>query len=239
MVFVPAFNMLEVGSESIIATSFAIQCFGMTAGMIAWRKHAQNQLSSCSGFQKLAWERYLGLILLFSSPAIVGILVGQYLIVLDSAVQVKLIFKGFSALFGVSILATTLYIVRSRSISSEPIEFDGRLNVVAVVVGLIGGLITAWLSIGVGELIAVMLILMRFPVRLAIGVAVSVSAICVWFGIQKYIWIEPTINFDVLVFAAPAAIIGGTVARHVVAIFSPIQVKVFIGFWILVSALVM
>jgi uncharacterized membrane protein YfcA len=104
---------------------------------------------------------------------------------------------------------------------------------------LIGGVNTAWLSIGVGELIAVMLILMRYPVRMAVGVAVSVSAISVWVGVQRYLWQEPVIDWNVLMFAGPAALIGGTVAKRVVAFFSPVQLKMFIATWILVSALAM
>ncbi len=239
VVFVPAFNLLGIGSDSIIATSFAIQCFGMTAGSIAWRRHANNQLQISKGAQQQAWAQYANLILLFSVPALIGICFGQYVLVLDQASEVKAIFKGFSALFGVSILATSIFMARRGSLLLDPVAFNGFGRGLAVIVALIGGMITAWLSIGVGELIAVMLILMRYPVRLAIGVAVSVSAICVWAGAQKYLWIEPHISYDVLVFAAPAAIIGGTVARHIVSIFSPLQVKVFIAVWILISALAM
>jgi len=106
-------------------------------------------------------------------------------------------------------------------------------------IGFGGGVLTAWLSVGVGELVAVALILMRYPVRMAIGVAVSVSAVLVWVGVQKYFWLEPSMNVNVLLFAAPAALIGGTVARYLVAYFSPVQLKLFIASWILFSALAM
>lgn len=242
VVFVPAFNMLNMSGESIIATSFAIQCFGMTAGTLAWRNHARAQLmaanrSEDAALQKI-WQQYWRLTMIFAGPAIIGVLCGQYLLALESAATVKLVFKAFSALFGMAILVTTVYVVRTKQLHKPPLDF-AAMQWLAISVAWVGGLVTAWLSIGVGELVAVMLILMRFPVRFAIGVAVSVSAMCVWFGVQKYVWFQPTIDFNVLAFAGPAAIIGGTVAKRVVAYFSPVQVKVLIALWILISAVAM
>ncbi len=239
VVFVPAFNMLGVGAEQIIATSFAIQCFGMTAGMLAWRRFAKQQLVAGDQTHVADWRQYYSLIILFTVPAVVGLLIGQYVLTPESAMQVKWVFKVFSGLFGVAILLTTVYIVRTKRLHQSSIAFNTRINAVAVLVSFIGGLVTAWLSIGIGELVAVMLILMRFPVRMAIGVAVSVSAICVWFGVQKYVWLHTNINVDVLAFAAPAAVIGGSVAKRVAALMSPVQLKSFIAVWILFSAAVM
>lgn len=266
VVFVPAFTVLEVSGASIIATSFAIQCFGMTAGTLAWRKYASAQLvstqlsgsqpsdskssgSKSSGSQlnggdggapnNELWQQYWPLVAVFTVPAVLGVLLGQYMVVLESAATVKSVFKGFSVLFGVSILLTTVYIVKAKRTNQSVIQFDQALYLVAMVIGLVGGMVTAWLSIGVGELVAVMLILMRFPVRFAIGVAVSVSAICVWVGVQKYLWLTSGIDFNVLFFAAPAAVIGGTVAKRITSLFSPVQLKIFIAAWILISAIAM
>lgn len=247
VVFVPAFNMLGISSASIIATSFAIQCFGMSAGMLAWHKYASSQLTASVSHEQGTgvpaneniWSQYWPLIVLFSVPAVLGVLVGQYWFAIDDARVVKSVFKSFSILFGVSILLTTAYIVKTKRLDQSPMSFSQSLYLLTMVVSLIGGLVTAWLSIGVGELVAVMLILMRFPVRFAIGVAVSVSAICVWVGVQQHLWVAPNVDFNVLVFAAPAAVIGGTIAKRVTAFFSPIQLKVFIAAWILISAVAM
>ena len=252
VVFVPAFNMLNVGPESIIATSFAIQCFGMTAGTLAWRKYAatQRNVVYSSGSDHLSenpnsssnndvWQQYWPLVAVFAVPAVFGVLLGQYVFALNSAAEVKLVFKGFSVLFGISILLTTAYIVKTKRLHAKTIQFSQSLYLIAMSIGVVGGMVTAWLSIGVGELVAVMLILMRFPVRLSIGVAVSVSAICVWVGVQKYLWLTQTIDLNVLVFAAPAAVIGGTIAKRIVSFFSPVQLKIFIAVWILISAIAM
>ncbi len=41
VVFIPAFQQLGVSEAQSVATSFAIQCFGMTMGSIVWLKHAR------------------------------------------------------------------------------------------------------------------------------------------------------------------------------------------------------
>ncbi|MBX2849776.1 MAG: TSUP family transporter, partial [Acidiferrobacterales bacterium] len=56
VVFVPAFSILGIADQSIIATSFAIQCFGMTAGMIAWRGFAKQQIGDPE--QNAVWGNY-------------------------------------------------------------------------------------------------------------------------------------------------------------------------------------
>ncbi len=235
VIFVPAFTILGLSAESIIATSFAIQCFGMTAGSVAWYRHAKTQVSQTANS---VWNDYWQLVLLFSLPAIAGVLVGQYLINLDSVTQIRRVFKYFSVLFALSIFATTYFVLRSkRRLHQRQIYHSTRCTFMAI--GFFGGVITAWLSIGVGELVAVMLILLRYPVRMAVGVAVTVSAICVWVGVQKYLWLQTTIDLNVLLFAAPAAIIGGTVAKRIVSFFSPVQLKMFIAVWILISAIAM
>lgn len=238
VVFVPAFHLLGIGPESIIATSFAIQCFGMTAGMFAWRRLAKQRQASDDVQEREIWQGYQAMILRLAPSAIVGVIIGQYLISLGSADQVRLLFKSFSILFGLTILATTFYLMRLPN-SLLPMALTKPFKLALGLVSLVGGIITAWLSIGVGELVAVMLILMRFPVRYAIGVAVSISAISVWVGVQYYLWVQPTINIQVLLFAAPAAIIGGSVAKRVVSYFSPVQLKIFIASWILISAVAM
>ena len=235
VVFVPAFHMLGIREESIIATSFAIQCFGMTAGMIAWRKLAIERQASENFTESKIWQSYQPMIRRLALPAIAGVLIGQHVLSVESAEQVRGLFKSFSIVFGIAILVTTVYLARFSD-ELSPVNVNRSLTALMVSVSLVGGVITAWLSIGVGELLAVMLILLRFPVRYAIGVAVSISAICVLVGVQYYVWVNTTIHYQILVFAAPAALIGGSVAKKITSYFSALQLKVFIAFWVLISA---
>jgi len=237
VVFVPAFHFLGIDHTSIIATSFAIQCFGMTAGMYSWRRYSKRQLQISTEDQK-HWSMYSKLIWKLTPPSIIGLLIGQYFLKPTSAEQLVSTFKYFSIVFSIAIVIVS-YVIQKNNRTTSAAKLNNTFSLIAISVSFIGGLITAWLSIGVGELIVVLLILIGFPVRLAIGVAVSVSAITVWFGVQNYLWFEPFINIDILAFAAPAAIVGGTAARYVTKLLSPTQLKLLIATWIFISAVAM
>lgn len=237
IVFVPAFTIAGLDQQSIIATSFAIQCFGMTAGMIAWHRYS-NKKAVYKEWKP--WGNYKNWTIRFAIPSIIGIVIGQYLFKPQSIEQINIIFKSFSFLFGLAILATcmTFLAANQHNLSTESILTRRKwVKQLALPIGFIGGLITAWLSIGVGELVAVLLIILRFPIAMAITIAVSVSAISVWVGIQYHLWITNTIEYKVLVFAAPAAVIGGTVAKYLANAMPPVWLKGFIGCWILISAI--
>lgn len=239
IVFVPAFNLLGIDQTSIIATSFAIQCFGMTAGSFAWFKYSRVQNTNTEP----AWLEYGLLIKKFAIPTILGVLFGQIVFEPNDHQQTIFVFKLFSATFGIAILYTA-YQLRNKPYRQTTEELSSIMNsrlsqCIFYLTGFIGGTLTAWLSVGVGELVAILLILMRFPVALSVGVAVSISAIAVWVGVQKYLWLNNSINLNILVFAGPAALVGGTLARRVASFFSPTQLKTLIAIWVLISAVVM
>jgi uncharacterized membrane protein YfcA len=56
VVFIPMFTKLNFSEQQSIATSFAIQCFGMTAGAVTWWHHYQTektQLRLWQGFKRI------------------------------------------------------------------------------------------------------------------------------------------------------------------------------------------
>jgi uncharacterized membrane protein YfcA len=240
VVFVPAFKMLGIDQASIIATSFAIQCFGMTAGSFAWFRHSRKQNLKLEP----AWAEYTALIKSFALPTILGVVFGQTFFQPDDGQQTIFVFKIFSAIFGIAILVTTYRLRQSTDVALtalrvSSLKSSAGFRGACYLTGFVGGAITAWLSIGVGELVAILLILLRFPVALSVGVAVSLSALAVWVGVQRYVWFDGTIDLNILLFAAPAALIGGTLARSIASFLSPVQLKVTIAIWVLISAVVM
>lgn len=240
--FVPAFQMLGIEHSSIIATSFAIQCFGMSAGTLAWYKHAKTAQRE-SG-TNTAWNSYRALCLLFMLPTVFGVVLGQSILASEGLTQTVSLFKVFSAFFGVAILITTYRLATTQTPDLDANDVqrvleNWTIRIILIVTALIGGIITAWLSVGVGELIAIALILLRFPVRMAVGIAVTLSAVAVWIGVQKYIWFTQAIDLNILVFAGPAAMIGGTLARPIANLLSPVQLKTAIAIWVLISAYAM
>jgi uncharacterized membrane protein YfcA len=94
-------------------------------------------------------------------------------------------------------------------------------------IALVGGGITAWLSIGIGELVAVYLIIRRFNVTLAIAAAVILSALTVWGGIIFHLLITQAVYWPVVLFAGAGAILGGILAKQLVLYFSAKSLKLF------------
>ena len=86
---------------------------------------------------------------------------------------------------------------------------------------------------GIGELVAVFLIVRRFDVTLAIGAAVIISAVTVWGAVGYGALVSEAVIWHVVLFAGAGAVIGGRLARYVVLFFSPRQVKLFFALWVL------
>ena len=236
VVFVPFFNQLALSSETIVATSFAIQCFGMTAGAITWYTHYCGLRSQPNNHVFLQWHSlHRGLIV--SVPfSICGVLVAQYLLYeYTSYIQSALHF--YFGLFSIA-LALAIFgsipLMRKQSSKSKMLIVD---VIVLAFISLAGGIITAWLSIGVGELVAVYLILRGFNIGFAIALAVILSSFTVLAAIVYHLWVSQAVYWHIVLYAGAGAILGGMVAKHVVLRFSAIKLKVFFGTWVLVMGL--
>ena len=93
-------------------------------------------------------------------------------------------------------------------------------------------MLTAWISVGVGEILAVFLLLRGYSIVVAVASAVCLSALTVLAGIPWHI-IQHNIIIEILIFAAPGALIGGFIARYIAIWMSPQKLKLFISIWIL------
>lgn len=237
VIFVPIFNQLQLSSDQIVATSFAIQCFGMVAGSIAWRdqylKAIQAQDASTS-----IWSVLPQLLMVTVPFSVIGIWTVQYtpLITWVSEAENTLhwIFGLFSIVLAVAILGSLKHLKAEEQVQLvSPMD---KLNL--AIVAFLGGMVTAWLSVGVGELVAVYLILRRFSVTMSIAVAVMLSAMSVWGGIFYYIFVNPIVIIPIACFAGVGAIIGGSVAKYLVLWLNPYQVKVFFAVWVMFMGVV-
>ena len=262
VIFVPIFNQLNLASTEIVATSFAIQCFGMVAGSIAWRDHYLKSKYENMHTRSI-WAVLPKLLLLTVPYAIAGIWTVQYspLHTWISSAEDSLhwVFGSFSIFLACAIFAS-LSRLKAKEQAQKITIFD---CIALAIIAYIGGLITAWLSVGVGELIAVYLILRRYSVTLSIAIAVMLSAISVWGGILYYVVSDVVTGafFNVLMlgdthslfdvfsgnsmiiypiacFAGIGAIIGGSVAKYIVLWLNPYQVKVFFAGWVMLMGIV-
>lgn len=227
VVFIPMFNQLAFSEAQAIATSFAIQCFGMTAGAITWWCHYRKEKTELR-----LWQGFKRIISVATLSSIVGIWL-VYGNSLASPSSLHESFSWFSFALGLAIFAT-VFLIKPRREVSEIAWYD-YLAIIAI--SFFGGIITAWLSVGVGELLAVYLILRRFDVIMAVAAAVVVSAFTVWSAIAQHTLVEFNVYWQVVVFAGPGAVIGGVLAKTLVSHLSARRLKLFFAFWLLVIGL--
>ena len=237
VVFVPFFHQLGMPSVSIVATSFAIQCCGMTAGAITWYHHYARQQHTSD---QQAWKP-LPRVLRISIPAsLAGIWLAQWgadlpgvRILGQHLSSLHIAFSVFSVALAIAIFASVPLLARQHQTS----QLTAADNIAVVLVCLAGGMVTAWLSVGVGELLAVYLIMRRFSVTMAIASAVILTAFTVWGACFYHLVQTQAIYFNIVFFAGAGAVAGGILARRVVLAFKPAHLKIFFGSWVLVMGL--
>lgn len=231
VIFIPAFQQLGISEAQSVATSFAIQCFGMTMGSIAWIWHARK----CEYPDWRLLSQFVKICLPFS-------VAGMWLVYgFQSAAPASLssLFAYFSIVIGLGLLLTNLV---TKPVSEEVCHSQVKTDIsktdafVLIVISFIGGVVTAWLSVGVGEFIAFYLILRGYRVTMAIATAVIISAASVWSGIGYHIE-QGNINLDILMFAGPAALLGAILARMLATSLPVIQLKLFFACWVLFAGL--
>jgi len=228
VVFIPLFNQLNFTEQQSLATSFAIQCFGMTAGAFTWWFHYKNEKT-----QLRLWQGFKRIISIVSIASIIG-LWWVYGNNLTSPTSLHHSFSWFSLVLGLFIIATIFFIKPHRE-RSQLYLFDW---LALTTIGLLGGALTAWLSVGVGELLAIYLILRRFDISMAVAAAVIVSAFTVWAAIWQHIIIQFDVYWQVVLFSGPGAVLGGMFAKTLVTHLSATKLKLFFAFWLLIIGLV-
>jgi len=222
VIFIPMFAQLNFTEQQSIATSFAIQCFGMTAGAVTWSHHYHSQKRDLR-----LWQGFKRIIVVTSISAVIG-LTGVFVFQTSSPASLHVSFSWFSLLLGLFIILT-VYLLKAHRERSQIYLLD---YIALILIGLFGGALTAWLSVGVGELLVIYLILRRFDINMAVAAAVVVSAISVWSAIGQ---VHQNVYWQVLVFAGPGAVLGGIFAKTLVTHMSATRLKLFFALWLLIS----
>lgn len=228
VIFIPVFSSLGFTETQSVATSFMIQCFGMTAGAISWSVHYRRQ----HHLDNL----WLSLIKTSSFTAIFSVL-GLWtsqLLQLNSPSSLHTSFSIFSIVLGIAIIISSK---SSTQITRTIMSVDFLW---LAVIGYFGGIITAWLSVGVGELVVIYLLLRGICAKMAVAIGVIVSAITVWSASPIHIFsANSQALYELVLFAGPGAIIGGMLARKL-ALLLPVKVlKLFFSTWIILTGIVM
>ena len=230
IVFVPFFSALGISSTEILATSILIQSFGMTAGAISWLTSIRQGIH----FSHDSFALQKKLLQIASPAAITGVLCAQFLVT-SPPFHMLDIFQVFSVIFGAILLFITLLKNQHSHTRHYLKSIDKYL---LVIVSFIGGMVTTWISIGIGEIVAIFLIMRHIPIMIAVSTGVCLSSITVLTAAPYHITLSNPV-WGIVLFAAPAAIIGGTIARFLALRLGPVRLKIFFAAWVLATGLSM
>lgn len=235
VVFVPAFALLrengivDLPPDQVVGVSFAIQCFGMSVGALTWlnRFYRPESVGGNALLRPVLWS-VLARVLVTGLPSL---LVMQYFIAIDADLAF-LLFKLFSILLGGALL---LQLAFARYDGGDRTNLD-RIDRIAIsLIGIAGGSATAMFSVGIGELLALYLFLRRFPLDICVSTAVIASSISVLAGLGFHLHADHLV-WEVLIFAAPAVMLGGFLARRLAHWLGAVRLKLATGFWIIGSS---
>ena len=124
VIFIPMFNHMSFSEIQSIATSFAIQCFGMTAGALTWYHHYHKEKRDL-----VLWQGFKRIIAVTSIAAIAGIW-SIYGANVGSPASLHQSFGWFSLVLGLFIV-TTVYLLKPKRESSKLQYFD-YLAIIAI-----------------------------------------------------------------------------------------------------------
>ena len=238
VVFVPVFNALReldvmaLAPLQVVGVSMAIQSFGMRMGALRWTDRLLHQPTPKALEANVRTRDFALVVLCVLALSLPGMLLTQRLATLDQH-AVLLAYKGFSILLGSALILATWTVNARRQERDHLARAD---LFVLVAIGLVGGPITALFSVGVGALVALYLFIRHYPVLLCTGAACVISAISVIAGAVWHVE-AGTIQWEVVLLAAPAAMLGGFLARPVALWLGAKRLKTLDGAWIVLSAL--
>jgi uncharacterized membrane protein YfcA len=238
VVFVPVFNALrELGKMDIqplqvVGVSMCIQSFGMTMGALRWTDRLYHQPVPEPLHSKVRPRDFFAAAFAVLALSLPAMLLTQRLTNFDQQ-TVLVSYKAFSILLGLSLIAATWTVNREREEKSELERGD---LFILLLLAVPGGLLTALFSVGVGELVALYLFIRHYPVLLCTGAACLISSVSVIVGAIWHID-AGTIQWEVVLLAAPGAALGGFLARPIALWLGARRLKTLDGSWIVLSAL--
>ena len=214
-IFIPlVILILHLSPLTALKLSLSTEAFGMTSGAIAWSR------------KNIIWGVFFASIISSS----IGMVLGTFVITLDSFL-IRSIFGVVSIVIGM----VTLYFMR----------YQGRENTVGYIdpkfymICFIGGLLTSWISIGIGEVVAFLLMIKyRIRTEAAIGTGVACLAFNAVLGFIFHV-ILGGIPWELLIFTAPAVMIGSRTFVLVGKTINPIILKLIFSIIAIIDGVVM
>ena len=178
--------------SGIIIAIHVTQSFGMLSGSISWWK---------SGVKILFKENIFNIF-----GVLFGVIISKYYWQIDDSIVFKIF--GFANLFMSFVVFYNLIIV--KNIPTCEI-FNKRLSWIFFFVGIIGGLLSGWTSIGIGSLTSFILVLFLKP-EIGIANGSVMMALTSITTVIIHLLIGMTIPIEIILFTIPAVLMGGYAA---------------------------
>ncbi len=207
IVFIPAIIFLfQLPAVTALKIALASQSWGMTSGAVGWMQ------------KRVVPLRALKL-------TVPGLLLGSTvssLVIHPSALLVKLLFGPVSILLGV----LTLVLSKRAGNSNAAADIPANAALPLVVIAFIGGLITGWIAIGEGELVAALLMLFYgVNVAACIGLGVVLLSINSIFLTLLHQFFLGGIPWSIAAFTGLGCVFGARLAPYLSRRSNPIVLK--------------
>ena len=189
--FMPLFIFVyQLTPPLALKLSIATQAFGMTSGALTWgRKYIDK-----SAF------------LIASTASILGVWLATYSLAVPSGY-----IKPLFAIISLGVFIALVIEIRLK-VTDQQQKVNFTLNTASifyVLAALVGGLVTGWTAIGVGEVVALYLLFFyRLKLDKAIGTGVAVLAVSSIAGFIFHLDLGG-IPLELLVYTVPGVILGG------------------------------
>lgn len=204
LVFVPVMIIIyHLPAETALKLALATQAFGMTSGAIAWLRRGVVPTKA----------------LYATVPALlIGATVGA-VIIAPSSLLVKSVFGPASILIG---LTTLVMLNRAGSHTALP----PRATIPLIFVTMGGGLLTSWIAIGVGEVVAAFLMLVYgLRIERCVGLGVVLLAIGSIYLTLLHQITAHDIPWEMAIFTILGAVFGARSAPFLSQYLSPKALK--------------
>lgn len=205
LVFIPILVFgYQIPAIAALKTSIITQAFGMTSGAIAWNRKG-----------KVPWAQV--------PLAIPGLLIGSSissLLIHPSPTLVKGLFGPVSIVLGILILITTFH---RRKVKRS---WNLQAKIALCISSTIGGLLTGWVAIGEGEIVAAtLMILFGFNAEESIALGVVLLSInSIYLAILHLVFLGG-VPWEIAAFTIPGCIVGAQLAPLVARLVNELLLK--------------
>jgi uncharacterized membrane protein YfcA len=206
LIFIPIFIFLyQFPAVAALKIAIGSQAFGMTSGAISWLRRGAIPF-------KALWV---------SIPFLLAGSLFSTLVIRPNALLVK----GF---FGPASIFIGMVMISLLNRHGQEQEIPRHAYLPLILVSLVGGIITGWIAIGVGEVVAAFLVVMySLHIERGIGLGVVLLSISSITLVILYQYFLDGIPWEVVMFTGFGCVFGGRLGPYVSQWIGPRNLKKF------------